>query len=1088
MRTYLSFLMLLLVAAPLAGCPDPVDDDDVIIPDDDDDATGDDDDATGDDDDATGDDDDSTGDDDDATGDDDDLAGDDDDATGDDDDATGDDDDATGPVDGDGDGSPAGIDCDDADPANFPGNTELCDGGDNDCNAATFAVGEDTDIDADGSITCLDCDDADGGNFPGNVEVCDGGDNDCDGSTFAAGEDTDGDSDGSVTCLDCDDADGANFPGNAEVCDESDNDCDGSTVFAGEDTDGDSDGSVTCLDCDDADGASFPGNAEVCDGQDNDCDAATSAPGGEDDVDGDGSVECLDCDDGDGANFPGNVEVCDGGDNDCNGLADFGDAGDWTMTDSLTGAVSFAPLTLSSPTTLTLADDETSVALPLGFSFSFAGATRTVAHVRSNGWLDFVGQVPQSFYTGWELGSDDDLDEFIAFWFADLNPATGGTVTYGTQGAAPNRVFVVDFASVPYFDPDAQSTPTTETVTVQLQLHESTNIIEVHATQADAQPANITSPIGSQVSLGVEGAPPNADVYIDQDATASLTATAVRWTPSEEVDSDGDGVTFCAGDCGEQDASVNPSGTEVCDGLDNDCVGGPTVPGESTDDDADGDPACSDCDDSDINNSTEYSEICDGQDNDCVGGADFDAAGEVDSDGDLVLSCDDCDDTSAATYPGNPEVCDGEDNDCIGGADFDSAGEVDVDGDGDLSCSDCDDADPLAFVGNLEQCTDTDSDCSGVVDDYLAVSYSSSPGSSIGPSANTTTTDTITIVDAGFVSDLNLHLDITHTWIGDLDISVTSPAGTTVLVFDEDQVNGNADDFTNTVFDDEGANPAISGTGAAPYTGSWEPENPLSAFDGESITGVWTLTILDNFNNDGGTLDSWSLDLFPDGYGDVAECGGASCLELIDLDPSASGGDYFLDFVGTGTGSLYSCEMSTDGGGWIQVLGFNREDDGDDVLDFEAEWDALVNDMGVYQTTSDSIQWQDGDFSDDLLDASVAVSVPNGGELLFQIHFEGTSMEDSGVWFTATTDEGGSSIEELWCNDDASANTVYSAAELAAVPYACSQSYTSSPDYDPGLEQTSFGGEITGLGLTSLMSDANGGDDAQLFIYEVWVR
>ena len=107
--------LLLPLIALLCGCyrGGVFDDDDSTIPVDDDDSTADDDDATAGDDDSAGDDDDST-------------AGDDDDST------AGDDDDST-PSDFDGDGSPAGVDCDDADPNNYPGNTEVCDGQDNDC-------------------------------------------------------------------------------------------------------------------------------------------------------------------------------------------------------------------------------------------------------------------------------------------------------------------------------------------------------------------------------------------------------------------------------------------------------------------------------------------------------------------------------------------------------------------------------------------------------------------------------------------------------------------------------------------------------------------------------------------------------------------------------------------------------------------------------------------------------------------------------------------------------------------------------------------------------------------------------------------
>jgi parallel beta-helix repeat protein len=56
--------------------------------------------------------------------------------------------------DGDGDGDPAGTDCDDTDPAVYTGADEVCDLKDNDCNGLTDELGEDTDGDGIGA----DCD------------------------------------------------------------------------------------------------------------------------------------------------------------------------------------------------------------------------------------------------------------------------------------------------------------------------------------------------------------------------------------------------------------------------------------------------------------------------------------------------------------------------------------------------------------------------------------------------------------------------------------------------------------------------------------------------------------------------------------------------------------------------------------------------------------------------------------------------------------------------------------------------------------------------------------------------------------------
>ncbi|MSQ04206.1 MAG: hypothetical protein EXR71_20345, partial [Myxococcales bacterium] len=42
---------------------------------------------------------------------------------------------------------------------------------------------------------------------------------------------------------------------------------------------------------------------------------------------------------------------------------------------------------------------------------------------------------------------------------------------------------------------------------------------------------------------------------------------------SGNIDQDGDGYTAADGDCDDNDAGINPLGTEVCDGKDNNCDG-----------------------------------------------------------------------------------------------------------------------------------------------------------------------------------------------------------------------------------------------------------------------------------------------------------------------------------------------------------------------------------------------------------------------------------------------------------------------------------------------------------------------------------
>jgi hypothetical protein len=47
---------------------------------------------------------------------------------------------------------------------------------------------------------------------------------------------------------------------------------------------------------------------------------------------------------------------------------------------------------------------------------------------------------------------------------------------------------------------------------------------------------------------------------------------------TDAIDADGDGFP-AAEDCDDADADVNPDGTEVCDGVDNDCADGIDDPG-----------------------------------------------------------------------------------------------------------------------------------------------------------------------------------------------------------------------------------------------------------------------------------------------------------------------------------------------------------------------------------------------------------------------------------------------------------------------------------------------------------------------------
>jgi subtilisin-like proprotein convertase family protein len=107
----------------------------------------------------------------------------------------------------------------------------------------------------------------------------------------------------------------------------------------------------------------------------------------------------------------------------------------------------------------------------------------------------------------------------------------------------------------------------------------------------------------------------------------------------------------------------------------------------------------------------------------------------------------------------------------------------------------------------------------------------------------------------GQIIDVDITLDITHTYDGDLDVYLKSPTGTRVKLFDD--VGGFNDNFTNTTLDDEAFNSILNGT--APFNGRFQPEELLAFFDGESALGTWELEITDDALNDTGVLNGWSI-------------------------------------------------------------------------------------------------------------------------------------------------------------------------------------------------------------------------------------
>ncbi|MGE8318883.1 MAG: IPTL-CTERM sorting domain-containing protein [Comamonas sp.] len=102
---------------------------------------------------------------------------------------------------------------------------------------------------------------------------------------------------------------------------------------------------------------------------------------------------------------------------------------------------------------------------------------------------------------------------------------------------------------------------------------------------------------------------------------------------------------------------------------------------------------------------------------------------------------------------------------------------------------------------------------------------------------------------------------IDHTFVNDLRISLRSPDGTSVIVIN--QTDGSGNNLCQVVLDDSSPGPSIQSvsTSQAPFTGTYTPNAPLSAFTGEQPNGQWTLVAQDFFSADTGSIRAWTINI-----------------------------------------------------------------------------------------------------------------------------------------------------------------------------------------------------------------------------------
>lgn len=143
---------------------------------------------------------------------------------------------------------------------------------------------------------------------------------------------------------------------------------------------------------------------------------------------------------------------------------------------------------------------------------------------------------------------------------------------------------------------------------------------------------------------------------------------------------------------------------------------------------------------------------------------------------------------------------------------------------------------------------------------------------SISSSGSPTVSSDVTVEGIDYITDVNvLDLNGNHTYMGDLDFTIVSPEGTSVEIMERRCGSDNNWDIN---FDDDGVGPPPAWPCPPTDGGTYQPSEPLSAFEEEDANGVWTLIVDDHAGQDGGSLNGWTLEV----------CGSAESECTVDAD------------------------------------------------------------------------------------------------------------------------------------------------------------------------------------------------------------
>ncbi|WP_291137792.1 reprolysin-like metallopeptidase [Flavobacterium sp. UBA7663] len=170
-------------------------------------------------------------------------------------------------------------------------------------------------------------------------------------------------------------------------------------------------------------------------------------------------------------------------------------------------------------------------------------------------------------------------------------------------------------------------------------------------------------------------------------------------------------------------------------------------------------------------------------------------------------------------------------------------------------------------------------------------SYTMNTGFAIPDNNTTFTVRAINVPTTSNISDVNLAVNLTHTYVSDLQIILQGPMVTTTqsTIFSQ---SCTTNDNINATFDDQGAGIVCAPT----ITGNVIPTTPLNVFNGLNPNGNWLVGIRDVGAADTGNVVSYTLTVCSQTATLSSESFG---LENFTLYPNPNNGNFNIQFTST---------------------------------------------------------------------------------------------------------------------------------------------------------------------------------------------